>query len=829
MNDEETRLASLYSLNILDTEADPNLDELTKLASNIAGTPIALVSLIDEKRQWFKSRVGLDASETPRDVAFCHHAILQDEIFEVEDSREDETFKNNPLVTGQPHVIFYAGMPLKMEDGSNIGTLCVIGNKPQKLTEAQREQLKIIGNQAIKNIELNHKVCLQNRISQMLKRLHRLSYQESEHFDDLVKQYIKTGCELFGMEFGIQSHIDGDEYIVESVCSPNDALLAGTKFVCKETFCQAVIEAKKTVTYLDVSKLKHLKGHPCHANMNLHSYISTPIWVNDKIYGTLSFSSTLSRKTNFSNEEIAFFEIMADLISKKIQFREQKEYSNYAFEIMNKAPEFIGIADASTGKALYHNEALNKISGKIGRDKLHISKFHPKWAEEKVSKIGIPTAKEQGSWTGESAIFDQSGKEVPVLQTIVAHFDEQKRFKYVSTIMQDITVQKEIEHNLIESREKAIQASKSKSEFLANISHEIRTPMNGILGTLELLNDSELTKDQSEYVQTIKHCGDGLLSIINNVLDLSKIEAGKLEIEKIDFDLEQAVIETYDFFKFKIKEKGLSYKINYPLGIPKYVNGDVTKIKQVLLNFISNSLKFTHEGGIVIEIAAPREGSINFTVKDSGIGIDEGNLTEIFESFSQADASTSRKFGGTGLGLSICSSLVEAMGGEVFLESELGVGSSFSFSLDLKEVSKIKKPEENSQKDYSSTPRLNSSILVVEDNSVNQKIAMAFLNKLGHQADLANNGKEALELCQKKNYGLIFMDIQMPLMDGYEATKLILELMKNSPPEIIALTANVFEEDKKRCIEAGMSGFLSKPFSIKDFEKILIEKVKKAA
>jgi len=828
MTNEEKRLASLYSLNILDTDSDPNLDDLTKLASQIAGTPVALVSLVDENRQWFKSRHGLEATETPREVAFCHHAILQDEVYEVQDSREHELFKDNPLVTGEPHVIFYAGMPLKMQDGSNIGTLCVIGNEPKKLSPDQLEQLKIIGNQAIRHIELTHKVNSQNKISSMLKRLNGLSYQETDNFSELLSEYLRTGCELFGMEFGIQSHIIGDDYTVESAVSPENALEPGTKFIAKDTFCQAVMDSKETVTYSDVSKMENLTGHPCHVNMNLHSYISTPIWVDGKVYGTMSFSSTKARKSRFSNEEVAFVEILADLISKKIQFREQKEYANYAFEIMNNAPEFIGIAEAGTGHSLYHNKAFDEISGKVGAEGFKIADYHPKWALEKVMSEGIPNAMKNGTWTGETAIIDSNKKEIPVLQTITAHFNERGEPKYVSTIMQDITVQKEIEQNLIESKEKAIQASKAKSDFLANISHEIRTPMNGILGTLELLKETKLSMEQRDYLNTVRHCGNGLLSIINNVLDLSKIEAGKLEIEKIGFNLKDSVTEVYDFFKFKIKEKGLNYKLDYEENVPTLVEGDLVKIKQVLLNLVSNSLKFTEEGSIELIITSLKKGFIRFSVKDSGIGISEDKLAHVFESFSQEDASTSRKFGGTGLGLTICSQLVEAMDGNIILDSKVGVGSTFTFEIPLNEIKEITNCEV--KKDSSSVRAVNfQKILVVEDNLVNQKLVMAFLKKLGLEADLASNGKEAVELTLKENYDLIFMDLQMPVMDGYEATAEILKAKKENSPQIIALTANVFEEDRQKCFDVGMNGFITKPFEFKKFEEIFKSTKKKSA
>ncbi len=697
MTKEENRLASLYNLEILDTPPDNALDELTNLASQIAGTPIALVSLIDKDRQWFKSRVGLDATETPREVAFCHHAIEQDEIYIVEDSRENELFSENPLVTGAPHVIFYAGIPLKMQDGSNIGTLCVINREPQKLTIDQIDKLKIVAKQAIRHIELNHKVNSQLRISQMLQRLHGLSFGNKEPIEEVINKYLTAGSKLFDLEFAIQSKVVGDDYIVESAVSPGNVLEIGAVFVLKDTYCAEVLSQEKTINYLEVAKLNHMCEHPVYINMKLESYISTPIWNEGKLYGTLNFSSQTPKKKKFSKEEITFVEIMSDLISRRISFYKQQE-------------------------------------------------------------------------------------------------------------------------NLLKTREEAINASKYKSDFLANMSHEIRTPMNGILGNLTLLEDSKLSKQQMELLSVAKQSGDGLLSIINDVLDLSKIESGKMGVEKIDFNIRELITEVVSLFEHKASEKDLKFSVHFSSSIPEFVIGDSVKIKQVLLNFISNAFKFTKNGSIKLFIIQDTAGGVLFSVKDSGQGIEESKVCSIFEPFIQEDSSTTRKFGGTGLGLTISSKLVDLMSGDIKLESKVGKGSTFSFLIPLPEssVKNIK-----SKKTISPSPSVAKefphTILVAEDNVVNQNLIKAFLLKLGYQIDLANNGVMALEMAKMKTYTLIFMDIQMPKMDGFQATKELLEHFGSVAPSIIALTANVFEEDRQRCLEAGMTGFVPKPFEFKDF------------
>ncbi|MCP3850766.1 MAG: response regulator [Gammaproteobacteria bacterium] len=394
--------------------------------------------------------------------------------------------------------------------------------------------------------------------------------------------------------------------------------------------------------------------------------------------------------------------------------------------------------------------------------------------------------------------------------------------------------------------EEAQVGSKIKSEFLSNMSHEIRTPLNGVLGMAELISQTQLDEEQQEYTEIIERSGKLLLTIVNDILDFSKLDSGNVQLEQITFDLEKAGSDVIKLLSQQAHEKKLGLEFKYEQDAPHYFVGDPSRLQQIFINLINNAIKFTHNGHVVLEITPKKMGEVLYQVKisvnDTGIGIKEEHLAKLFDSFTQAEQSTTRKYGGTGLGLSISKQLVELMGGLLEVESVPGKGSCFYFSLtfvavdtidearnsNLLSIGKDKVITDSIMNDISDEPivvhqeqNTLASVLLAEDNIVNQKVALAVFKKLNLRVDVANDGVEAVKKCQEKSYDLTFMDCQMPNMDGLEAT---VEIRKNEQGvrmPIIALTANALPEDKERCQQVGMDDFIAKPFKKDDIARVL--------
>lgn len=400
----------------------------------------------------------------------------------------------------------------------------------------------------------------------------------------------------------------------------------------------------------------------------------------------------------------------------------------------------------------------------------------------------------------------------------------------------DVTAQREYERRLREAKQSAEEAMRVKSDFLAMMSHEVRTPLNGILGMAELLRGTQLSPEQADYAETIGQSGASLLTVLNDVLDLSKMEAGQLVVEKVPFNTRELVATIATLMMQRAREKGLGITVAIDDAVPDVLVGDPSRIRQILLNFLSNAVKFTETGGVTIAVSvnAGRARTVNlrFMVRDTGIGIDPAFKAKLFNPFTQADPSISRRYGGTGLGLAICRRLIEAMGGAIGVEDGPDGGSDFWFSLDLEDppanlaapAVRAKTPAALSKTPAAGAPR-RLKVLLVEDTDVNRRVAEGLIGKLGHDVHSVGDGDaalaevESLGTRQGDAYDLILMDMRMPGRDGLDTTR---EMRRRGIAiPIVALTANVAPKDVRLCLEAGMDGHLAKPFSLPDLAKIL--------
>ncbi len=436
---------------------------------------------------------------------------------------------------------------------------------------------------------------------------------------------------------------------------------------------------------------------------------------------------------------------------------------------------------------------------------------------------------------GEVINYGKNGEAYWLSIGIVPVKNSDGQVTHFAAIERDITEQKANEVELKKAVKHAEKANHTKSEFLANMSHELRTPMNGVMGMCGLLRDTALDVEQSELVQTIHHSSEDLLKLLNDILDISKVESGDVIIEKVPYNIYTAMREIELLYEATTKEKGLELSLKIEKNVPETLLGDYVKIQQIMRNLIGNAIKFTEKGSVTIAIAVHEDlffedspPELYFSVKDTGIGVNEDSLEDIFQKFTQADASTTRKYGGTGLGLAITKKLVELMDGRIGVESEVGQGTIFYFSqpLELAEDNAVavnidtraKTINHAALEDFSHAP-----LLIVDDHPINRMFAQKLLTKMGFtQLELAEDGKQALDMIAQNDYALVLMDCQMPEIDGYEATKILRKTEADGEHlPIIAVTANAMVGDKQKCLNAGMDDYLSKPLKRDALQEML--------
>lgn len=516
-----------------------------------------------------------------------------------------------------------------------------------------------------------------------------------------------------------------------------------------------------------------------------------------------------------------------------------KESERHLTDIINFLPDPTFVIDRD-GKVIAWNRAIEALTGI--RAEAIMGKGNYEYAlpfygerrpilidlvlrpEPRFEKMYVVTKRsEDGTLSGEAYMPNLRGGEVYLFCTATALYDSHGKISGAIESIRDITERKHAEEDMQNAKIKTEAAIRAKSEFLANMSHEIRTPLNAIIGITGLLLDTPLNPDQLDLVETVRNSGEVLISIINNILDFSKIEDGKRELEHQSFDLCGCIEGSIDLLASKAAKKGLTITYVVDNNVPTNLIGDITRLRQVLVNLISNAVKFTFSGEISISVTGQHQDNrfkLCFAVKDTGIGIPKDRTARLFQPFSQVDMSTTRKYGGTGLGLAISKKLVELMGGRIWVESEPGKGSTFYFSI-LTDPAPTAGPvlarELSLQNRFQPHQLGPLRLLLAEDNEVNQRVTLRMLNKLGIRADIAANGLEVLQALERQPYDIVLMDIQMPEMDGLEAAKFIRQRWPGEgSPHIIALTAHALEGDRQRCLDAGMNDYISKPMRIEE-------------
>jgi PAS domain S-box-containing protein len=800
--DEAARLAALKSLEVLDTGPEAEFDALVRVASMVCEVPVSLISLVDAERQWFKANIGLPGvSETPRDIAFCAHAILGDGIFEVSDAAQDSRFADNPLVASQPDIRFYAGAPIRLRDGANVGTLCVIDRTPKVLSPKQREVLSQLAVAAAKVLEG--------------RKSARAFKEERRHLENIVKGTNAGTWELdlvTGEDRVNDIYAEMLGYDVPSMT----AKVAGAFFNIVHPDDQE---------HVGIQWDAHLEGRTDAYETEFRAQHRDGRWIWILTRGRVGERDAAGKALNISGIHL---DISARRDAIDVATRALRDLQN----TMDSIPSMVGYWDrdlhcrfANHAYAAWFGIAPEKLPG------MHISKV----IGEELYQRSLPMlrlALQGAEQTFERDIPMQEGSGVrhSVVRYMPDKVDGAVQGVYVFGV--DVTDLKqgqlqleEVNRQLAERTQQAEAASQEKSAFLANMSHEIRTPMNAILGMLHLLQSTDLTPRQLDYASKSEGAAKSLLGLLNDILDFSKVEAGKMTLEREPFRMDRLMRDLSVVLSANVGTKDIEVLFDVDIALPDVLLGDAMRLKQVLINLGGNAVKFTSQGQVVIALrklhSGPDDVTIEFAVKDSGIGIAPENQAHIFSGFSQAEASTTRRFGGTGLGLAICKKLVDLMGGELRINSTLGVGSTFYFSLTLpfaKEVpAELAAPVRPAME-----PR---RVLVVDDNPIAADLMVRMVSSWGWTAEIASGGQRAVDLVQgalKEGapfpYQVVYMDWQMPGMDGWEATRRVRLLAKQfvgPEPIVIMVTAHGRENLAQRSAQEQdmLNGFLVKPIT----------------
>jgi len=781
---ENERIDALNSYGILDTLPEQDYDAITRLASYICQAPIALITLLDADRQWFKAKIGLDITETSRTDAFCRYTIMSDGIMEIPDALEDEHFVDNVFVVNDPFIRFYAGAPLIDENGYRLGTLCVIDTVPRTLTFEQRDALLTLSREVISHLTLRK----QKRELEESLKLHNEFYN------------------LFNNSPEVHCVTDRDGKIqlinqsVTRVLGYTPAEAIGVPIW--HFFPKA--DQEKTFALLEHGLKNKKKAYDLETRIiNRAGEVKWISW------------SVIAKEQNW-------YASGRDITYQKNVVSELELLSLVASKVSNGV-----VISNANNDVLWTNNAFEKITGynldDVGGKPLG-DVLKGELTDVSIIQKARELSKNKQSFEVDLLIYrkDRQPIWISVINSIIldAHGDVDK---YVEVII-DVTAKKKAELELVSTKEEALQLNRAKDMFISVMSHEIRTPLNAVIGISHLLMEDDPNESQKENLDILKFSAENLMTLINDVLDFTKVETGNIVLEKINIDLREMVNSVINSMQFKAQGKDIYIKAVFDDNLPDFVIGDKTRLCQILLNLVGNSVKFTDKGGITVDLKVieqtQNEARIRFEVSDTGIGIKPGKINTIFESFKQADESITRLYGGTGLGLAITKRLVELHDSRINVESVYGQGSKFWFTITFNKTSAATTTIKTNDVEIG----LKLNVLVADDNQINRMLIDKVLKRWGVNADFAINGRQAVDKIElNRNYDVVLMDIHMPEMDGLEATR---HIRANGDTycrllPIIALTASMLNSQMDLIGDAGMNDYILKPFDPKNlYDKI---------
>lgn len=906
---EMERLRALQDCDILDTPPEQEFDNITKLASLICNTPIAVIALVDEDRLWFKSVIGLDCKQLPRSFSFAEQAIQSDHILEVCDATEDERFSLHPSVIDDHHLRYYAAAPLIDEDGYRLGTICVFDRVPRAMTPAQKEGLEILAKEVITHISLRKKAKELSLKAQRFEELLNISTVSPEiHciLDDKGELLFVNNAVTTVLEYEVEEAIgltawtfcyrDDMDRVVEAL---EAGLANGTKqfnidfrIVTKSGLIRwlswnMVCKNKRWYAYgRDITENKRVENELMKLSF-VASKVNNAVVINDSDNHVTWVNAAFEKITGFTLEDMKG-KRLGDLIQgpgTDLELIEQareltNRHQSFTVDLLayrkDKQPIWLSIYNTvvfnDEGKVEIEVEIILDITEKKKAEEelqllslvasktdtgVNISdgEGFTTWINHSMEKLTGYTLNElQGRRLGDILSKDEAQRELIVASRKKANnresysievqaktksgepiwlsvsntpiVNEKGKVERQIDLITDISQRKQVEKEMVEAKEQALQLSAAKEMFLSVMSHEIRTPLNAVIGMAHLLLDNDPKESQLPDLNLLRFSAENLLNIINDILDLTKMETGNVQLETIPFSIKTLVSDVINSLQMNVVARNNKLELSCDENIPQYVKGDKTRLYQVLMNLLGNAIKFTQDGTIVLEVKMLSEEKdrvlLHFEVRDTGIGIAQEKLAYIFQPFIQARTDISRKYGGTGLGLTITKKMLELYGSDIQVESVEGKGTVFHFNISFEKAN-----DYVPQVKVFTEPNMFTDkwILVVDDNEINALIAKRIFGKWGLNLDFAITGEEALEKVRDNVYDLIFMDIKMPGIDGFEATTLIRAMdgdyFKQVP--ILALTASTLHDEHNKFSESGMNGHILKPFKPEDMRNILSE------
>jgi PAS domain S-box-containing protein len=798
---EEGRLRDLARLRILDTGPEEAFDDVVALAAAQTGCPIAVITLVDSVRGWFKASQGIEAAELPRVQTFCAHAILSDRVLSVADATQDPRFQHLDVVTGEPHVRAYLGMPLTTARGHRIGALCVVDTTPRSFTPQHETQLRLLARIVGQLLETRAAALLARSSAedsgQQLAASRHAGVVLDAMGDGVVVQDLTgtitdanpAACSILGLTL--------DEMQGRSSMDPRWRSIRedGTDLPGSEHPAMITLRTGQPVTGA-IMGVELPDGERRWLRINSRPLVQPNSGACEGVIATFSDVSEAMRargKLNRSAERLRMAMHLARACSFEV-FPHGVRRSWFS----DRLDELVGgpVAPEARLSDYIHPDDLPLLRASLRNAMRSQEPMHVRF------RIGAEGG--SGQWVEAYVQVDR---------------DPRGRIARLVGLFKDVALEVAQSEELRELALAAEGANAAKTAFLANMGHEIRTPLNGVIGLASSLARTTLSPAQREMVSLIQDSGTSLLRLLNDLLDLSKAEAGRLDLEEAPFDLRATIDSAAHLMRVRADDKGVAFRVEYGEGADGHVLGDAVRLRQVVSNLASNAVKFTEQGEVVVAASLTRapDGAevLRIEVRDTGAGFDAETGARLFGRFVQADASTARKFGGTGLGLSICKSILGLMGGEIGASSVPGEGSCFWFEIPLVRCAA---PRLTASELEAGTGMLEVAervrVLLADDHPINQRVVSLMLEPFDVDVTCADHGREALDAFTATRFDAVLMDMQMPVMDGLTAVREIRALEAatgRAPTPIIMLSANAGEEHVAAGRAAGADLHVSKP------------------